>query len=47
MICKELPGLLIATGVSELGVLGGVLNILVSDPVLHKLEFSSRVEEVG
>jgi hypothetical protein len=37
----------IAPGVGHLGALGGVLDILVSDPVLHKLEFSVCVKQMG
>ncbi len=44
---KELPGLSIASGVGHLGVLRGVLNIPVPDPVLHKLEFAAGIEQTG
>jgi hypothetical protein len=46
MIRKQLPGLVITPRVGQLGILGGVLNVLVSDPVLHKLEFTPGIEEV-
>jgi hypothetical protein len=47
MIRKQFPGFIIATGVRQLGVLGGVLNIFAAHPVLHELELSVRIEEVG
>jgi hypothetical protein len=47
VVRKELPGLLITPRVGQLGVLGGVLNILVPHPILHKLEFAAGVEEVS
>src|SRR6266850_1794104 len=46
MIRKQFASLLITPRVSQLGILGGVLNILVSDPVLHKLELSPCVEQM-
>ena len=47
MIRTQLAGLLSAPRIGQLGVLGGVLHVLVADPVLHKLEFAAGVKEVG
>jgi hypothetical protein len=46
VIRKQLAGLVITPRVGHLDVFGRVLNILVSDPVLHKLEFASGIEQM-
>jgi hypothetical protein len=46
VIRKELPGLVITPGVGQLGVLGGVLDILMPHPVLHEFQLPPRVQEV-
>ena len=47
VIRKQLVSFLIALGVHELAVLGGVLNIFVPHPILYKLQFAAGIEEVG
>jgi hypothetical protein len=42
VIRKQLPRLVVAVGVGQLGVLGGVLDILMPDLILHKLQFAAQ-----
>jgi hypothetical protein len=46
VIRKQLAGLLIAPGVRQLRILGGVLHILMAHPILDEAEFSTGVEEM-
>ena len=47
MIRKHFPRFLITPRVGQLGILGGILHVLMAHPVLHEVEFSAGVEEVG
>ena len=46
VIRKEFAGLVITTGVGQLGVFRGVLDILVPHPVLHELQLPARVKQM-
>jgi hypothetical protein len=46
MIRKQLPGLIIAPRVGQLGILGGVLDILMPHPILYKAQLSAGVKQV-
>jgi hypothetical protein len=41
-----LAGLVITSGIGQLGIFRSGLKILVPDPILHKLEIATRVEEM-
>jgi hypothetical protein len=43
---KQPASLIIMLRVGQLGVLGGVLNVLMAYPILHKAQFSAGIKEV-